>query len=450
MKRAPHFRISIRLRRTNGLCRWLRHGSSGEVMRRCAINLRCRREAGSQRPSASEEAPCRSGPGVPSPSELRPGTLENVFAQGGFNIRLSSRNPIPVSIDAYRLGGPTLDAFGSLKFALQSGILVATRVWPTQNGGESEREPLSPNEWQSNFNLLAYPPILKPQINSTAKTANAKASESTASDGDKKSKAPRPKRGNLAEADLSEMEADLPDLSLKEADLPEIKETVDLASASISQRYEKVPKQPEFEIRVKREDVKRAKREVSTTEFQRVRWNIEQSVGWVAYKDESLFCSLLEVDLLGRRYYDHGYDLKFNTTRSDNDLLQCLRSGTLNAYKGRDEIKKEELEDIVSIWEIPDIQFDRDDVVKLPDITSLNIKQAIIVTSDNHKKLGRPAKYDWATAAGHMAGYIVENDPQSARVIEELKNWFDTGGQTPDHSEIEKFVTEAMKMYKKY
>jgi hypothetical protein len=150
---------------------------------------------------------------------------------------------------------------------------------------------------------VAYPPVLKPQTRPTARTSNAKASESTANDRDKKSKAPRPKSGNSAEAYLSEMEADLPDLSLKEADLPEIKESVDLASASIrgaaerSQRYEKV-REPEFEIRVDREHAKRARREISTMEFQRIHRNIEQAVGWMAYEDESVFCSLFEDNLL--------------------------------------------------------------------------------------------------------------------------------------------------------
>jgi hypothetical protein len=113
-------------------------------------------------------------------------------------------------------------------------------------------------------------------------------------------------------------------------------------------------------------------------------------------------------------------------------------------------MKKEELEDILSIWRNPNIQFDRDDVIRLSRIENANIKQTRSITDDLVKKLGRPAKYDWARATGHMAWYIIDCDPKRpALVIEELKNSFETRGKIPDHSEIKKFVTEAMTVYKK-
>lgn len=56
---------------------------------------------------------------------------------------------------------------------------------------------------------------------------------------------------------------------------------------------------------------------------------------------------------------------------------------------------------------------------------------------------GRPAKHDWAEAAGFAAGFVAENDYPStqAELERQIAAWFrSTKGSMPDESEIARFV----------
>lgn len=54
---------------------------------------------------------------------------------------------------------------------------------------------------------------------------------------------------------------------------------------------------------------------------------------------------------------------------------------------------------------------------------------------------GAPTKYDWASAAGYMAGFIVENDyPMKAEATTILSKWFADSGFEPDKRDLQKFI----------
>jgi hypothetical protein len=54
---------------------------------------------------------------------------------------------------------------------------------------------------------------------------------------------------------------------------------------------------------------------------------------------------------------------------------------------------------------------------------------------------GAPTKYDWATAAGYMAGYVIENDyPTKNEATNVLAKWFKDQGHEPDRRDLQKFI----------
>lgn len=55
---------------------------------------------------------------------------------------------------------------------------------------------------------------------------------------------------------------------------------------------------------------------------------------------------------------------------------------------------------------------------------------------------GAPTKYDWPRAAGFMAKFVIDNDPQRPEALKELQKWFQDRGQEPDKRDLERFIKE--------
>lgn len=64
-------------------------------------------------------------------------------------------------------------------------------------------------------------------------------------------------------------------------------------------------------------------------------------------------------------------------------------------------------------------------------------------------KGGRPARYDWAGAAGFLAAYIAFYDPSRPDAGKALADWFSERGKAPDERTLRRAVSEAFTAYEK-
>jgi hypothetical protein len=129
-------------------------------------------------------------------------------------------------------------------------------------------------------------------------------------------------------------------------------------------------------ILFRRDEVIEAERFIAKAEFDLPVVGREQAIGWIACRNVENFRSLAKNDLRGKQYHGAKYELDYSTVRPEKELLEALVAGRIKGYKrveakmgvGYREWKELTLTDrmdLQSVWDIPTIQFFRDNLIEV-------------------------------------------------------------------------------------
>jgi hypothetical protein len=112
-------------------------------------------------------------------------------------------------------------------------------------------------------------------------------------------------------------------------------------------------------------EVIKAELEISQSEIEQPILDLQHAVGWAAYQKHFSFRSLSRDDVKGKGYYDQLYKSDFLFLRPDLILYEALLDQKLKCFNKGVEITRAELMNLASIWDAPDVQFLRKDLLTL-------------------------------------------------------------------------------------
>ena len=302
-----------------------------------------------------------------------PATLADVFEQARLPGKSSQRKTATQS-RSNDSPARTHNPYDRLKVALQTGVLKAT--WGTRRNGDFEDIPRS--YWLRKFDDEASQKRRFAKRESKPNKAETEGRGlSNSAWANMISHSQLPASNNLDPFDLPD---DLPDLSLGEpTELPlpagdagnvlqlsgptgETKASSDATPQQVADNFYDDGLDQIFMLC---EDVQLAEREVSQREYEFVDWDLNQALGWVAYRKITDFRSLFETDLRPPpTYHSITYIPDFSMPDPVNALSDELKLGSLGAYLdgvpvphttwlGRET------------WDFPDVRFLRADILKI-------------------------------------------------------------------------------------
>jgi hypothetical protein len=109
-----------------------------------------------------------------------------------------------------------------------------------------------------------------------------------------------------------------------------------------------------------------AEARISGEEFEWRIWTISQILGWLAYRTESKFRSLDEADLSGRAYLGLRYAQDFENDNLEVRLVDILLGSRIIGHRDGKEVGFGEFTAMNSVWDISDVTFSRDVILKDP------------------------------------------------------------------------------------